>query len=81
MSVTWTLFRSRGLLNKSDLHCILGKVDRFHKFIGKFRYVRVKVLPNEFLIDNSSIKVEFREYKAGGILCMLWHTYYLLLKL
>ena len=33
ISVSWTLFKSPGLLNKFDLDCILGKGDQLSKFI------------------------------------------------
>ena len=49
------------------LNCILGKGNHFFKFVGKFRYLGMKDLSKEFLKDNSSITVKFREYKTGQI--------------
>ena len=54
MSVSWTLFKSPGLLDKFDTDSILGKGDQF-KFVGKFRYLRMKDLLQEFSIENCSI--------------------------
>ena len=39
MSVSWTLFRSPGMWDKSDLYSILGKGDQLFKFIERFRYL------------------------------------------
>ena len=56
ISVSWTLFKSPGLWNKLHLDCILSKVDQLFKFIGKFRYLEVEDLPQEFMIENCSIR-------------------------
>ena len=52
MSITWTLFGSPGLWDKFDLDGILGKGDHSFKFIGKFRYIGMEVLPQEFSVIN-----------------------------
>ena len=72
MSVTYTLFRSPGMWDKFDLDCILGKGSQLLKFIGQFRYLRMEDLPQEFLVENSSINVEFLENKTGKL--QLGHT-------
>ena len=46
---------------------ILGKMVQLFKFIGKFRYLGKEDLPQEFLVENSSINVEFLENKTGEI--------------
>ena len=45
----------------------LRKGDQLFKFIGQFRYNWIEDSPSEFLIEISSIKVEFQENKAGEI--------------
>ena len=65
MSLSCTLFKSPGLWYKFDLDYILGKGYQLFKFIGKFRYLGVEDLPQEFLIKNSLINVEFLENKTG----------------
>ena len=67
ISLSWTLFKSPGLWEKFDLDCILGKGDQLFKFIGKFRYLGIEDLPQEFLIENSLINVQFLENKTGEI--------------
>ena len=52
-----------GLGDKFDLDSILGKGDRLFKFIGKFKYLGVEDLPEEFLIENCSMTVEFLKNK------------------
>ena len=54
-SVTWTLFGSPGLWDRLDLDFILGKGDQLFKFIGKFRFLGMEDLTQEFLVENSSI--------------------------
>lgn len=49
---------------------MLGKRDQSFKFIGKFKYFEVGDLPEEFLIENCSMTVEFvkirrRNYSRG----------------
>ena len=53
--------------DKFDLDWILGKLDQLFKFIGKFRYLGMEDLPHEFLVENSSINVEYLENKTGEI--------------
>ena len=67
MSVIWTLLRSPGVWDKFGLYCIIGKGDQLFKFIGKFRYLGMEYLPQEFLVENSSINVEFLENKTREI--------------
>ena len=73
VSVISTLFRSPGLWDKFDIDFILGKRDQSSKFIDQFRYLGIEVLPHEFLIENTSVNVEFlenntREITAGTYL-------------
>ena len=68
MSVTWALFRFSALLEKYDLDYILAKEDQLLKFTSKSWYFGIiKDLPREFLIDNSSMIVEFPENKTEEI--------------
>ena len=67
MSVSWILFKSPGMWDKFELDCILARGDQLFKFIGKFRYLGVKDLPQEFLLENYSMNVEFVENKTGEI--------------
>ena len=67
MSITWTLVRYPGLWDKFDLDSILGKGDQLFKFTGKFRYLGMEDLPQEFLEENYSINVEFLENKTREI--------------
>ena len=52
--------------DKFDLDCMLGKGDQSFKFMGKFRYLGMEDLPQELLVGNSSINVEFLENKRQG---------------
>ena len=52
ISVSWTLFRSPGLSDKFDLDSILGKEEQLFRCVGKFRYLGMEDLPQEFLIEN-----------------------------
>ena len=52
MSVSWILFKSPGMWDKFELDCILDRGDQLFKFIGKFRYIGVEDLPQEFLLEN-----------------------------
>ena len=63
--VTWTLFRLPVMWDNFDLDCILSKGDQLFNFIGKIRYLGMEDLPHRFLVENSSINVEFLESKAG----------------
>ena len=67
MSITWKLFRSPGLWDIFDLYSILGKGDQLLKFIGKFRYLGMEDLLQEFLVENSFLNVEFLENNTGKI--------------
>ena len=67
MSITWILFRSPRMWDKSDLDCILGKEGQLFKFIGKLRYIGMDKLPQKLLVGNSFINVEFLENKTGEI--------------
>ena len=71
ISVTWTLLKSLGIWDQFDLDYIFDKRDQLFKFVGKFRYLGMEDLPQEFLIENSSVNVEFldnntAEIKAGA---------------
>ena len=66
MSINWTLFRSPGLWDKFDFDWVLGKGDQLFKFMGKFRYLGMEDLPQEFLVENSPI-TGFLENKTGEI--------------
>ena len=55
------------IMDKFHFSCILGKRDQLFKFIGKFGYVVIGDLPQEFLIKSSSINLEFLENKTGEI--------------
>ena len=59
MSVTCTLFRPPILWHK-----LKGKGDQFFE---KFRYLGMEGLPQVFLIENSSISLEFLENKTEEI--------------
>ena len=65
ISVSWTLFKFLGLWDKFDSDSIIGKEDQLFKIIGKFRYLGMEDLPQEFSIKNCSINVEFLENKTG----------------
>ena len=67
MSVSWILFKSPGICDKFELDSILTRGDQLSKFIGKFRYLRVEDLPQEFLLKNYSMNVKFLENKTGEI--------------
>ena len=67
MSVSWILFKSPGMWNKFELDFILARGDQLFEFIGKFRYLGVEDLPQEFLLENYSMNVEFLENKTGEI--------------
>ena len=67
MSVSWILFKSPGMWYKFELGCILATGDQLFKCIGKFRYLGVEDLPQEFQLENYSMNVEFLENKTGEI--------------
>ena len=76
ISLSWTLFKSPGLRDKYDLNYTLGKGDQFFKFIGKFRYLGMEDLSQEFLIENSSVNVEVLKNKTGKITAGAYFTIY-----
>ena len=41
-----------------------GKRDQLSEFFGKFRYLGMEALSQEFLIENCSVNVEFLESKT-----------------
>ena len=57
ISVSWSLFKSTGVPDEFDLVCILGKRDHLFKFTGKFRYLWIEELPQEFLGETLSTNV------------------------
>ena len=59
--------KSPELLDKFDLDSKLYKGDQLFKFIGKFRYLGMEDLPQEFYIDNCSTYVKFLDNKTGEI--------------
>ena len=61
------MFRSPGLWDRFDSDSMLGKGDQLFKFIGKFRYLRMEDLPQEFFVEITSINMEFLENKTGEI--------------
>ena len=68
ISVSWTLFEAPGLWDKLwDVDSTLGKGDKLFEFIGKFRWLGMEDLPQEFWIKNCFINVEFLENKTGEI--------------
>ena len=44
-----------------------GKGDQLSEFFGKFRYLGMEDLSQEFLIENCSVNVEFRETKTEEV--------------
>ena len=55
------------LWDKLDLNCIFCKEDQLFKFIGKFRYLGLQKLPEDFLIENATGNVFFFENKTREI--------------
>ena len=47
------------LWDKLDLNCIFCKEAQLFKFIGKFRYLGLQKLPEDFLIENATRNVIF----------------------
>ena len=60
-------FRPPSMWDKFDLDCLLGQGDQLFKFIGNFRYLGMEDLPEDFLVEHSSINVEFLKNKTGEI--------------
>ena len=67
ISVSWTLFRCPGQWDKLDLDGILGKREQFFKSPGKFRYLGIKNLPQEFLTEGFKVNAQFLENKTREI--------------
>ena len=67
ISVSWTLFRSPGRWDKLDLDDILGKGDQLFKSLGKFRYLGMEDLPQEFFLEGFAVNMQFLEIKTGKI--------------
>ena len=67
ISVSLTLYKSPGLWHKFDLDYISGKGDQWFKSIGRFRYLGLADLPQEFLIEKSSVNAKFLENSTGDI--------------
>ena len=44
---------------------MISKWDQFFKFIGKFRYLGMVDLPQEFFIENCPINMEYLDINAG----------------
>lgn len=63
-SVSWTFFSSSGLWDAFDLDYILNKGDQLPKFICKFRHLRIENVPQDFVIVEFFIKVEFSKNKT-----------------
>ena len=57
--VSWTLFKSPSLWDKFNLNSVLNKGDQLFKIIGKFNYFGMGDLPQELLIENCSVNLEF----------------------
>ena len=73
--VTWASFRSPDLWQKFDLDYTSGEGNQLFILLGKFRYLDVEDIAQEFLVENSSTNLEFwQELKLG-------HTWYLSQKL
>ena len=71
-SLIWTfsvssLFKSPGLWDKFDLDYILRKGDQLFEFTGKFTYLGIENLPQEYSTENVSVTVKFLENKTGEI--------------
>ena len=75
ISLSWTPFKSPSLCIKFDLNSILGKGQLLFRFTGKFRYLEMEGLPQEFQIENCPMNVEFLENKTrentAGHICYL----------
>ena len=67
ISVSWTLFRCPGQWDKLELDGMLGKRDQFFKSLGKFRYLGIEDLPQEFLTEGFEVNAQFLENKTREI--------------
>ena len=54
-------------MNKLNLGGILGKGDQLFKSLGKFRYLGMEDLPQEFFLKGFAVNVQFLEIKTGEI--------------
>lgn len=79
-SVSWILCKSPSLQDKFDLDSKLGKRDQLFEFIGKYLYLAMEDLAEEFLIEYCSINVEFLFQKIKLEKLQLGHIRYLLQK-
>ena len=57
------------LWDKLDLNCIFCKEGQLFKFIGKFRYLGLQKLPEDFLIENATRNVIFFFFKQDKRNC------------
>ena len=64
ISITRTLFRSSGQRNLLDLNSILGEEDQFFKIFGIFIHLQIEDLPQEVLIEDFNVNMQFLEHKA-----------------
>lgn len=53
--------------DKFDLDGILDNEDQLFRLIDKFRYLGMEDSPQELIIENFSLNVEFLENKTGEI--------------
>ena len=68
VTVSQTLFRSSGQLNKPDSDGILNKGDQLFKSLGKLRYLRIEDLPQEFF---NFQKIRWEKLQSGYISFLL----------
>ena len=64
ISITRTLFRSSGQRNLLDLNSILGEEDQFFKIFAIFIHLQIEDLPQEVLIEDFNVNMQFLEHKA-----------------
>ena len=64
ISITRALFKSSGQRNLLDLNSILGEEDQFFKIFGIFIYLQIEDLPQEVLIEDFNVNMQFLEHKA-----------------
>ena len=55
---------------------MISKWDQFFKFIGKFKYLGMVDLPQEFFIENCSINMEYLDIKAGETMFQGIYVFY-----
>ena len=61
------LFKSPDWWDKLDLDGILDIGDQLFKSLGKFRYLGMEDLPQEFLLEGFAVNVQFLETKTREI--------------